>query len=125
LGGASSVLGRDAALVGRSRAAAYSVAEAGSDNSLGAKSTALRSSGGAVGAPEPGRTIAPLDGGSFGQDEKVGATRVTMAAKSAWSGSAGLPPPHVARLPIAVDGGSARHLRDVETRIGTADGLIE
>ena len=92
---------------------------------LGAKSTALRSSGGAVGAAGPGRTIAPLDGGSFGQDEKVAATRVAMAAKPVRSGAAGLPGAHGARVPIAVDGVPASFLGDVETRIGTVDGVVE
>ena len=90
---------------------------------LGAKSTALRSSGGAVGAAGPGRTIAPLDEGSFGQGEK--ATRVTMTAKPVRSGAAGLPRAHGARVAIAVDGVSASFLGDVETRIGTVDGVVE
>jgi hypothetical protein len=48
-----------------------------------------------------------------------------MTAKPARSGAAGVPPPHGARLPIAVDGVPARLLRDVKSRIGTVDGLVE
>jgi hypothetical protein len=49
----------------------------------------------------------------------------TMTATRARSGAAGVPPPHSARLPTAVYGVAARLLRDVESRIGAVDGLVE
>jgi hypothetical protein len=45
--------------------------------------------------------------------------------EAAPSGAAGVPPPHGARLALAVDGVPAGLLREVETRIGRADGVIE